>query len=341
MKVEKIWKSIEKSIETNSSVETTGYVTRLILPESNFDVYLAIEQPENRRLLMMNIQHSLVDRNTVYPSFNCFEIRRVILPNDNPDYFTLQLILSKPSYTDIFSALVQDIIDNLVFVEQEELAIVEFINRLHRWQKFLEKYDCGGLSKILQQGLYGELWFLQHKAIALLGCCQGVQSWTGATGTQQDFQFKNCAVEVKTTATKKHQKISIASERQLDETGINSLLLFHISLEIKKNSGSESLPEIVENIRLLISQDTMATEYLENLLFEAGYLDTHVHLYEDNRYTIKELNYFQVKEIFPRIIETDLRSGVGDVRYTISVDQCKNFSISEDEADILMLNDKS
>ena len=334
MNIKDIWQNME---EDNMQI-SSGYITRLILPELELDVYLAIEKPENRRLLMMKVKRSLVDARSVYPSSNCFEIRHVVLPNEDPAYLSLQLVLSKAAYTDIFMALVQDILNSIGLIQEEEQVVTEFVTRLQRWQKFLEKYDSKGLSKKQQQGLYGELWFLQHKTIALLGYCQGVQSWTGATGTQQDFYFKNCAVEVKTTATKKNQKISIASERQLDDIGTDNLLLFHLSLDIKRDSGSESLPEIVENIRSLISQNAIAMECLENLLFEAGYLDTHVHLYEENRYTIREINYFQVKENFPRIIEADLCNGVEDVRYTISIDQCKNFSISEDEANTLILN---
>lgn len=333
MNIENIWQNME---EDNTEV-SNGYLTRLIFPDLHFDVYLAIEKPDNRRLLMIRVKSSSVERGTVYPTFNCFEIRRVALPNEYPSYCTFQLILSKPAYTDIFTALVQDIANSLESIEEEEEAVAEFISRLQRWQKFLEKHDRNELSRKQQQGLYGELWFLQHKAITLLGINEGVRSWTGATGTQQDFQFNQCAVEVKTTGTKKPQRIAIASERQLDDTGVNDLILFHLSLDTKK-SGGESLPEIVADIRSLIAQDLIAAELLENALFEVGYLDIHAHLYEQNRYIIKEINYFLISENFPKIIEADLRNGVGDVRYTISVDQCKNFCISENRANLLMSN---
>jgi Putative PD-(D/E)XK family member, (DUF4420) len=46
---------------------------------------------------------------------------------------------------------------------------------------------------------------------------------------------------------------------------------------------------------------------------------------------IREHNYFKVGAEFPRIIESDLRNGIGDVRYTISVAECKRFSIAESE----------
>ena len=338
MKIRGIWKTLEEDAYPASS----GYITRLILPELKYDVYLAVEKPDNRRLLMIRFKCLLVDRNLVYPSFNCFKVRRVVLPDDesDSDRFTLQLILTKPAYEDIFTALVEDILNNLASIEEEQNAIAEFITRLQRWQKFLEKHDRNGLSQMVQQGLYGELWFLREIVIPQLGCNRGVQSWTGARGSQQDFQFKQCAVEVKTTATKKHQIIAIASEKQLDDTGIANLILLHLSLDIRQVTG-QSLPEIVASVRTLIANDVIAKENLEILLFEAGYLDIHATRYEQTRYTIREINYFQVEEDFPRIVEADLRNGVGNVRYTIAVDQCKKFSISQDRVTALILGGKS
>jgi len=336
MKIREIWKSLEEDAYPASS----GYITRRILPELKYDIYLAVERPDNKRLLMIRIKRSSVARNIVYPSFNCFEIRSVILPNDDSDRFAIQLILAKPAYEDIFTALVEDIINKLASIQEEQNAIAEFIARLQRWQKFLEKHDRNRLSQMVQQGLYGELWFLRQIVIPQLGCDRGVESWTGARGSQQDFQFEHCAVEVKTTATKKHQIIAIASEKQLDDTGIANLVLLHLSLDIRKVTG-ESLPEIVASVRTLIANDVLAQEHLEILLFEAGYLDIHANDYEQTRYTIREINYFQVEGGFPRIVEADLRNGVGNVRYTISVEQCKNFSISESQVSALIADSNS
>jgi len=154
--------------------------------------------------------------------------------------------------------------------------------------------------------------------------------WTGSKGTQQDFQFPGCAVEVKTSSAKQHQKLAIASERQLDDTGAGMIVLLHLSLDVRQGQG-ENLPEIVASVRSLASGDAIAKDELENLLFEIGYLDIHATRYENIGYTIREHNYFKVEKDFPKIIESDLRNGVGDVRYTISVAECKRFSISESE----------
>ncbi|MEH1855044.1 MAG: PD-(D/E)XK motif protein [Nostoc sp.] len=324
MIVQDTWKLLENDTGGLSS----GYLTRRLLPELNYDVFLAIEQPANTRLFMLRVKHTSVGKGIVFPKSSSFEARRVALPNDNEAYVTIQLLLTNYRYKDIFTTLVQDIVDRLASLADEKNAVAEFITRLRRWQAFLEKHKPEGLSRTQQQGLYGELWFLRQVVISQLGPRQGIQNWTGPKGTQQDFQFINCAIEVKTTVEKQHQKLIINSERQLDDTGTGRLFILHLSLDVRQGGG-ESLPKIVNNIRILVENDPIANEALETLLFEIGYLDIHIPYYEEIGYTQREINYFKVEADFPRIVESDLRNGIGDVNYTISVAECKRFSITE------------
>jgi hypothetical protein len=326
MKIEDIWNLLEQDGKDVSS----GYLTRRILPNVNYDVYLAIEKPSNTRLLMLRVSSAVLDRKAAYPASSSFMVNRVALPQDGEEHGTLQLVLTNARYKDIFTTLVQDIVDYLASVTDERAAISAFITRLKRWQTFLEKHSLEGLSEIAQQGLYGELWFLRKLVLPHFELLKGLRCWTGPKGTQQDFQFSGCTVEVKTTSTKQHQKLAIASERQLDDTGAGAIVLLHLSLDVRQRQG-ETLPEIVASVRSLVAGDPIAKDELENLLFEIGYLDIHATRYENIGYTIREHNYFRVGADFPKIIESDLRNGVGDVRYSISVAECKRFSIPESE----------
>ncbi|MBC6479605.1 MAG: PD-(D/E)XK motif protein [Hormoscilla sp. GM7CHS1pb] len=323
MRVQETWKLLEEDTGTVSS----GYLTRRILPEVRYDIYLAIEKPANTRLLMLRVRRASVKRGTVFPSSNSFEVRRVALPGDDA-HVTLQLVLINQRYSDIFTTLVQDIVDRIAPIVDEQNALAAFCTHLRRWQAFLEKHNAEGLSPAAQQGLYGELWFLRQVVIEQLGSRRGVSCWIGPKGAPQDFQFNNCAVEVKTTVTKQNQKLSISNERQLDDTGTGELILLHLSLDVRQGR-SESLPEMVASVRSLVENDPLARDELETLLFEVGYLDIQVSLYEQIGYTQREINYFKVGGDFPRILEADLRNGVGEVRYTISVAECKKFSLPE------------
>ena len=326
MTIADIWRELEEDPRESH----VGYLIRRLTPELNYDLILAIEKPKNVRLLMLRVRTYSIKKDLIFPKSLGFEVRQVRLEGDDSSYVTIQLILSNSRYSDIFTSLVQDIVDRLTLIPAETDAVKEFIARLRQWQAFLEKYPPEGLSQSKQQGLYGELWCLRQTLIPQLGACYAVQSWTGPNGTQQDFQLPNCAIEVKTTLAKQHQKLSISSERQLDDTNTGTLLLYHLSLDSRQGRG-ESLVEIIATIRTLIAEDLTAQTQFEALLLAIGYLDTQAHLYEGTGYSIRESNYFKVVDDFPRILESDLRNGIGDVRYTISVAECKRFSLLEAE----------
>lgn len=331
MNISELWSELECSIQQNRS----GYITRRVRPNSLCDLRIAVIEPQGTRALLLRVRRTVAELVREYPESEGFQIQLVQLTNDSQDYVTLQLALTQRRYSDIFTALVDDVISGVAEKLTEESGLEEFVVRLRRWQAFLRVNQPEGLSGIAQQGLYGELWFLRQLVFPNLEVLKGVRCWTGPKGTQQDFQFSGCAVEVKTTSAKQHQKLAISSERQLDDTGAGTIVLLHLSLDVRQGQG-ETLPEIVASVRSLAVGDAIARDELENLLFEIGYLDIHTTRYENIGYTIREYNYFKVGADFPKIIESDLRSGVGDVRYTISVAECKRFSIPESEVIVLI-----
>lgn len=324
--IDDIWAQLEQE----NSPDITGYLNRRILTDVNYDVYIAINKPSNTRILMLRFKNYESFENISFPTSKSFVVNRVSLPKGEKGFSTLTLTLTDVKYKDIFTVLVADVIDLIGDFQEAKSAMPVFFNRLKKWQYFLEKLSPEGLSEAAQQGLYGELWFLEKLVIPTLGSLAAVQKWTGSKKTHQDFQFLKCTVEVKTTSGKQPQRLSIASERQLDNTGTGKIILFHLSLDKRCGQG-ETLPGIIDRLRHSISDNSDASREFENHLLSSGYLNIHRKNYEKISYAVREHNYFEVEENFPRIIESDLRPGVGDVLYTISVAECKKFCISESE----------
>ena len=115
----------------------------------------------------------------------------------------------------------------------------------------------------------------------------------------------------------------------MDVTNIELLYVHHISIEKVQEAG-ESLNRIVESLIDLLSSDIIALNRFKSKLYEAGYFDLHKELYEPTGYFIRQSTFYQVKDEFPRIQEKELRSGVGDVRYSIILAQCEEFKQDED-----------
>ena len=317
-----------KQLESGPSKAGGGYLSRRIQTEAVVDLFLAMEKPSNTRLLVVRVAGTPLRAASDLPRAEGFEVRRGIETVDGKKHYHLAVRLTHPRFADVFATLVDDVVSHVVQASSEAAAVRVLLDRLERWQAFLKKHAAEGLGDEPQQGLYGELWFLGHHAIPRLGTRAAVCCWKGPTGAPQDFQLPTISVEVKSTSGKQHQKLTISNERQLDSTCVGVLLLFHLSVDVREGAG-ETLPARVGATRLLVEADAVAAAEMERLLFESGYLDCHAHAYEARSYSVRETNVFEVRDGFPRIVEADLRSGVGDVRYTISVAECRHFAVAE------------
>lgn len=144
------------------------------------------------------------------------------------------------------------------------------------------------------------------------------------------FNLSAWAVEVKTTATNNPQKVAINGERQLDETLLENLFLFHCSVEVSNGNG-ETLNQKVTNIRSLLESNIPALNLFNSKLFEVGYFDGHANKYENRFYKIRSENYYRITDDFPRIKENELRGGVSGVKYDIILAMCDEYLITENQ----------
>jgi hypothetical protein len=119
----------------------------------------------------------------------------------------------------------------------------------------------------------------------------------------------------------------ITSEAQLDDTGLDALYLLHVLVDAQRGAG-ESLPNRVNGLRTALAEnDPTAADLFDDRLFEAGYLETHNPLqrYREPGYTLRRAHLYHVREGFPRIITTQLPSGIGRVTYHVAATACTAF----------------
>lgn len=324
---EEIWKILEE--KTGNEIKP-GILTRRILPDSPYDIYLGFEKPGNRRMIQIKISKENILNTHSFPRSRGVELHQTVLFEDRDHSVTIELILIENQYQDIFTILSEDIVNRCTRENSEKEMIRSFISRLEQWQQFLEQYGVEGLSTVSQRGLYGELRFLRDFLIPLIGVEKAVSAWAGPYKAQQDFQTSGIAVEVKTGTGKLPQKIQISSEQQLDNSGLNALYLYYLSLK-ELNDNGETLPAIIDIIRKICDSCTGVTSTFNELLFHAGYLDDYRNIYENRGYADRSSHIFLVNSGFPRVTESQLISGVGDVRYSINLSSCIPFSLSEEE----------
>ncbi|HMS57957.1 MAG TPA: PD-(D/E)XK motif protein [Tepidiformaceae bacterium] len=305
-----------------------GYVIRRVAPEMAHDMYIGVIRPGGLRLFLLRVDAVHAPDNPA--AFDSAGMTIHVTPDSQVSTrCAVEMHLTSPEYSDVFDSFIADAIEHVKPTRSDGEAVAALFERLRRWQQFLMRVPPTGLSFEAQLGLYGELWFLRNRLIPVIGARLAVAAWTGPSRANQDFQFRGLAAEVKTTTTKQPQSLRIASERQLDATGIERLVLVHLSLDARRGSG-ESLPDAVQRARTLAAAEhSQAT--LDEALFESGYLDEHAHRYEATGYAVRDSAAYEVIEGFPRIVEIDLRPGVGEVHYSISVGQCLPFRLTDEE----------
>ncbi len=316
-----IWSSIEQSNET-------GLLKRLYSSDSKPLIYAIYQNPERHCGIAISYSKSI---DLDISSFSNLRDLQITLQTDS-SFSQNNLLIIKLLYDlsrDVFAIMCENMVQSVLSLKTEDEVVRTIINLLEKWQTLFEKLKGEGLSHSEQLGLYGELHFIQ-KFIALNDANFALNSWVGIDREIRDFQHRNWALEVKTMAGNNHQKVSISSERQLDETLLDHLILFHLSVEVAKKNG-ESLNEKILSVRESLKDNISALNVFNNKLLDAGYFERHTHLYDENCYQIREEHYYKVDRDFPRIKEKDIRPGIGDVKYSIILSQCNDYLVSEEK----------
>jgi hypothetical protein len=229
----------------------------------------------------------------------------------NPVLVRVRLEETSRAFGDLFKHLCADVVTAVLATTSEQLAVDALCTRLSRWQKFLEE-AAAGLSELAQVGLYGELYFLRR---LLLGGCpprKALDGWQGPLGANHDFMFGYSAVEVKSTTANTDTVLLIANERQLDDTGVSSLILCSCSFDRREHTA-QTLPAIIEEVGQMLGLDLLSP--FEDRLLAVGYHRSHNALYATAGYAERRMAYYQVSDSFPRIVPKDLRPGVHEVQY--------------------------
>lgn len=236
-----------------------------------------------------------------------------------------QLVLSlrDQQQESVFLAYCADLVSNMEGITAAEERVLRVNDSIARWGRFFQKCGSDGLKIEQQAGLFGELIWFEQMIDCGLGLEKVVQSWKGCEGNFHDYDFEGKVVEVKTSMTKEPQQIIINNERQLDERRLLSLHLFFVALR-KTEGGGATLHMKVEQIREKISHSPSVRLRFNDCLINSGYLDNDARLYKSH-FVVKEELLFEVKNEFPRIVDT--HDGIGSLEYGVLISSCRSFDV--------------
>lgn len=314
--------------EIMSQEKSVGLVKRLLPNQSPLKVYTIYQYPENICGIAFSFDRKLKPS---IDSFRNLKELSVQLFEDTSYQSNRLLIIQLCSDTniDIFAYLCDNLVETIEKSNTEEKAVKLVLNRLEKWKTMFSKGVSDGLSITEQQGLYGELMYLHKLALRkIFSYIDALKIWVGVDKAMRDFQGNDWAVEAKTISVNNADQITINGERQLDETLLNKLYLYHLSVEVSRMNG-QTLNGKVDELRDLFYDDNAALNIFNAKLLEAGYFDHHRDLYKERCYKIRKESIYVIEESFPRIKESELRNGVSNIVYSINVSSCAEYMVSE------------
>lgn len=319
MRIDALWQALEEDALAGQS-GSSGWLFRLALPQPGCPLFIALETASRRRAVFLRLAAEQMPARRRWP--RCRGLEAVAVRFEEETHFGV--VLKEPRFADVFTALTEDLVRRVAAATGAAEQARVFLGRLARWQKFLS-VSQDGLGEEEQRGLWGELHFLRTHLLTGLGT-ESVTGWKGGEKAHQDFQFQNGAAEVKTTLAKQPQVVRITSERQLDSSCWRALFLHVVVLE-SRDGGGETLPALVASLRAALAEDAAASEAFEDALLAYAYLDGHAGRYAERGYLVRSEATFHVRRGFPRLLEKDLPSGIGEVSYGLSLAAVEPFAV--------------
>ncbi|MBC7632574.1 PD-(D/E)XK motif protein [Aeromicrobium sp.] len=324
------------SMDTDATGAGKGEVQRR-LRGTPFDLFLTQERPSRRAGFFARFDERPGTLWRELRSSQGLDIRVDARPGVPA---TLQLTEVDDRFHSIFEALVTDLLKGLEILDKQPVdrrapALDFLAGRVIRWQTCL-KANSDGMSGEKRAGLFGEPSAAAGLLEAGVDAKVCMDRWTGPAEAIQDFQFDALTIEVKASRQTQPTTVRISSERQLDTSGLDRLLLVHVALDERSDGTGQTLPAKVAELRDAVGRQSDAGLLLDDRLIQYGYLDMHAPRYEDRSYAIRAVEHFDVREPMARIVEADLPVGVGDVTYGLALSACEDFRLDEAEVAALL-----
>lgn len=235
------------------------------------------------------------------------------------------------AHRDIFYRLCKDVIASASVANTEKEALEISIARTWRWHHFLRGGGDGRLSLDEQKGLIGELLVLERYLMPNLSSFDSVSSWHGPLDAPKDFEIGRICIEAKARRGAAKPYIAVNSENQLDDAGTDALFLYVVELDRAPSDNVKgfSVSDVATRIRTNINvSDNIAADTFDGLLSATGFRWEDD--YSDTRWIEGPSRLYQVSGSFPRITAAGIKSGIANVKYSLSLVECEPFLVTDD-----------
>lgn len=299
-----------------------GMLSRRVDPSHPADFFWARDAGGRCALVLVTPEATQVD--DARPELNGIEI---VEAPDQDGKHAFVLVLRREEDRELFKRLCDDIVDACRDLSGPQAFLAATIRRAWKWHGLLRGAPSHRLGPEEQQGLIGELLFLEGLASTLTPK-MALQAWRGPLGEPKDFAFGGRAVEVKSRHVGK-DAIKVSSEHQLQIVdGQDLFLLVHaLAPTAPESTSAFTLDMLVQRVRQeLCAVDPSSEDGFDARLLSIGYSTDHD--YGDAWWSAISTSAFRVNQDFPRLEASSLPPGVSNVSYWLSLNICSPFEVA-------------
>lgn len=268
----------------------------------------------NNKALYIEVDNYVVDK-IKPPQIKGLSFEFVFVPAIDSSKTYLKIALVNTNVMEeAFEAFTVSVFNNIQETTNSLDAVDVIFQLVYDYEQFFGSKKEKKLSKQEEQGLYGELLFLESVLIK-----KGetyLHIWTGPQKNKHDFiSVNNVGVEIKTTSSQTQKNILVSNENQLKYEDRKKLFLQLYILEV--NPNGENITDIYHRVSNMFSTNKLKRLFTEKLL-EFG-IDPNVYM---ARYTFLEISNvcYEVNSSFPRISKNQIDPSIFDVKYRVNVD---------------------
>lgn len=301
-----------------------GVVVRRVLPDLPHDVFIGEVRPSRNRVLELSVLGAASNMPNEWRQSKGLEIAV-----DATDLGRTKVRLrSLTKLGDpLFAELASDLVSTLASFPGADAA-TRVVERVLAWQEFYARRG-EPFSEEQAAGLFGELTVFGGCFVGALGTSNVTYGWTGPDPALQDFQFDDVAVEVKTYRGGGAGQMKISSERQLEHVGITDLYLAYVSLDQRQAGTGVSLLGLINSVRQQLSDSVPALHLFEGKLLNCGWHDSHAN-FRNERYEVRLVEFFLVADAFPRLVASEVPTGISNVSYLLQRSALDPYLIERD-----------
>ena len=285
---------------------------RLVSGDSHWPFFWAVST-ENTCSLALEHNQTFIPK---VPKLSSLHLSNEVLDNSSK---YLMVNLTDLESMEVFYDFCIDLMSSAEEKTSEAEAFLSVYENLGRWHRLL-RGERNSLSPIQVQGLFAEIVVLIE--FIKVDPRLAIESWMGPFGSAQDFQFKNSAVEVKSTTGVDNLSVEISSEFQLDIGTYSNIYLLCLCLTLDKVAGRTLSSVVSEVLELLDGMTDLVTSFLFHLR-AAGVQK--IGDYDDLSWSVNEQMIFEITEDFPRLEHSRIPQAISGVTYRLDLQDCSSW----------------